>query len=222
MVQPPALREGNKPVVNRETMNCEQVWKEVSNYLEGDIAPATRAAMDDHLLTCQRCRSVLEGSRNVIRLYRDERMSDVPAGFGRRLEKRISQSVRAQGRGWLTWLIPIAALALLAGGLRWENSWTKARQLRADRAHWVTKIPPDMKVVVSEGAKDFHVPGCEVIRNKDNLRTLTAREAIREGYVPCVKCMRKYLQTASNANAPPDLEVQAETDFEDDGKSPLR
>jgi len=209
-------------VVNRETMNCEQVWKEVSNYLEGDIAPATRAAMDDHLLTCQRCRSVLEGSRNVIRLYRDERMSDVPAGFGRRLEKRISQSVRAQGRGWLTWLIPIAALALLAGGLRWENSWTKARQLRADRAHWVTKIPPDMKVVVSEGAKDFHVPGCEVIRNKDNLRTLTAREAIREGYVPCVKCMRKYLQTASNANAPPDLEVQAETDFEDDGKSPLR
>jgi predicted PP-loop superfamily ATPase len=99
MVQPLALREGNKAMVNRETMNCEQVWKEVSNYVEGDLAPATREVMDDHFHTCQRCRSVLDGTRNVIRLYSDERMIDVPSGFGRRLEKRISQTVRAQGRG---------------------------------------------------------------------------------------------------------------------------
>ncbi len=41
------------------------------------------------------------------------------------------------------------------------------------------------------------MPGCDVIHNKDQVRTLTAREAIREGYVPCVRCMRKYLETAS-------------------------
>ena len=55
-------------------------------------------------------------------------------------------------------------------------------------------IPPDMLVVVSEGAKDFHRPGCDVIHNKDKVRTLTAKEAIRQGYVPCVRCLRKYLQ----------------------------
>ena len=59
------------------------------------------------------------------------------------------------------------------------------------------RIPADMVVVVSEGAKDFHRPGCDVIHNKDKERTLTANEAIREGYVPCVRCLRKYLETAS-------------------------
>ena len=34
------------------------------------------------------------------------------------------------------------------------------------------------------------------IHNKDTERTLTAKEAIQQGYVPCVRCMRKYLQTA--------------------------
>jgi Putative zinc-finger len=218
MVQPLTLREGNKPMVNHETMNCEHVWKEISNYIEGDIAPATRAAMDDHLRMCQRCRSVLEGTGNVIRLYRDERMIDVPSGFGRRLEKRLSQSVRPQRRGWLrwsAWLIPIAALALFIGGLRWVNSSTRGRSQGPERAQWVDKIPPDMKVVVAEGAKNFHVPGCEVIRNKE-VRTLTAREAIQEGYVPCVKCMRKYLQTTSDANAPLDQTASAKVDDDDD------
>ena len=55
-----------------------------------------------------------------------------------------------------------------------------------------------MPVVVSAGAKEFHVAGCEFIHNRDKERTLTAREAMREGYVPCVRCMRKYLETASN------------------------
>lgn len=212
-------------MVNRETINCEQVWKEISNYIEGDVAPAMRIAMDDHFHACQRCRSVLEGTQNVLRLYRDERMIDVPSGFGRRLEKRLTQNVRAQRRNWSTWsawLIPVAALALFAGGLRWANSSTGAHPLRSEHAQQGTHIPPDMKVVVSEGARDFHVPGCDLIHNKDKERTLTAREAIREGYVPCVRCMRKYLQTASNENASPDLRVSVEADFDDDRSSHSR
>jgi hypothetical protein len=181
--------------------------------------------MDDHFRTCQRCRSVLDGTRNVIRLYSDERMIEVPSGFGRRLEKRLSKSARTHGpvwSTWYTWLIPVAALALFVGGLRLANPPTRTHSPGLEQAPWVTKIPPDLTVVVSEGDKDFHVPGCEFIYNKEKERTLTAREAIREGYVPCVKCMRKYLQTASTTNAPPEPEVRAETDFADDRESRLR
>jgi hypothetical protein len=225
MVQPPALREGDKAMVNRETMNCEYVWKEVSNYVEGELSPTIRAAMDDHFLTCQRCKSVLEGTRNVIRLYSDERMIDVPSGFGKRLEKRLAQSGRAHRHDWSTWsawLIPIAALALFTGGLRWANSLTGAHPLRTEHAQQAHNIPPEMTVVVSEGAKDFHVPGCEFIHNKEKERTLTAREAMREGYVPCVRCMRKYLQTATNVNAQPDSSVYAEMDLDDNRNSRSR
>jgi len=181
-------------------VNCEKVWKEISNYIEGDVDTGLRAAMDDHFRTCKKCTSVLQGTRNVIQLYSDERMIEVPAGFGRRLERRLVQGARVRRRAWSSWsawLVPVAALALIAGGLRWANSLTVAHPLRSEHAQASRNIPPDMPVVVTEGAKEFHVAGCEFIHNKDKVRMLTAKEAIREGYVPCVRCMRKYLQTAS-------------------------
>src|SRR5215469_8818274 len=188
-------------------VNCETVWKEISNYIEGDVDRALRGAMDEHFRTCKRCTSVLEGTRNVIQLYADERMIEVPAGFGRRLERRLAQQTRVRRStwsSWSAWLVPVAALALIAGGLRWANSLTVAHPLQSEHAQAGHNIPPDLQVVVSAGAKEFHVAGCEFIHNKDKIRTLTAKEAIREGYVPCVRCMRKYLQTARAEYVPLD------------------
>ncbi|HTT18342.1 MAG TPA: hypothetical protein VMG82_05330 [Candidatus Sulfotelmatobacter sp.] len=193
-------------------VNCEKVWKEISNYIEGDVDIGLRTSMDDHFRACKKCTSVLRGTRNVMQLYSDERMIEVPAGFGRRLERRLVQGARVRRRAWSswsTWLVPVAALALIAGGLRWANSLTGAHPLRSEHAQAGRNIPPDMPVVVSEGAKEFHVAGCEFIHNKDKVRTLTAKEAIREGYVPCVRCMRKYLQTASIPHAFEALEANS-------------
>jgi hypothetical protein len=180
-------------------VNCEQVWREISNYLEGEVDPTLRIAMEEHFRTCQQCRSVLEGMRNVVRLYGDERMIELPSGFGRRLERRLSRSARIRSRiwsPWSAWLVPVAALMLIAGGLKVASSRTVPHPLLSEHAQPAHNVPPDMIVVVSTGAKEFHVPGCEFIHNKDKERTLTAREAMKEGYVPCVRCMRKYLQTA--------------------------
>src|SRR6201988_1426847 len=108
-------------------VNCEQVWHEISNYIEGDVDAGLRSAMDEHFRTCKRCSSVLEGTRNVIALYSDERMIEAPAGFGRRLERRLAQNARVGGTRWSTWsawLVPVAALLLFAGGLRVANSLT--------------------------------------------------------------------------------------------------
>jgi hypothetical protein len=201
-------------------VNCQQVWKEISNYIEGDVDAPLRAAMEEHFGTCTRCKSVLEGTRNVVQLYSDERMIEVPTGFGRRLERRLAQGARVRRSTWSTWsawLVPVAALALITGGLRWANSLTVPHPLQSEHAQPARNIPPDMVVVVSAGAKDFHVPGCDVIHNKDKIRTLTAKEAIREGYVPCVRCMRKYLQIASisPASSEPVAELSANVEAED-------
>ena len=197
-------------------VNCEQVWHEISNYLEGDVDAALRTAMDEHFGTCKRCASVLEGTRNVVRLYGDERMIEVPAGFSRRLEKRLAQSARVSSKPWSTWstwLVPVAALALFVGGLRVANSLTGGqRPLQSEQAQTGRNIPPDMLVVVSAGAKLFHAPGCGVIHNKDKERTLTAKEAIQQGYVPCLRCMRKYLETASAGHAALGAEASADWD----------
>jgi len=203
---------------DRKAVNCEQVWHEISNYLEGDLDLALRAAMDDHFLTCKNCKSVLEGTRNVIQLYRDERMMEVPAGFGRRLERRLTQNTRLSRSGWSTWsawLVPVAALALIAGGLRLANSLTVSYPMQSAHAQPGHDIPPDMLVVVSADAKIFHVPGCDFIHNKGRVRTLTAKEAIQQGYVPCPRCMRKYLETASAGHSALGSEASADLDGDD-------
>jgi hypothetical protein len=199
-------------------VSCEQVWREISNYLEGDVDAGLRSAMDEHFRTCKKCVSVLEGTRNVIQLYSDERMIDVPAGFGQRLERRLARSARARSRGWSTWsawLVPVAALALIAGGVRVANSLAVPRPLLSEHAQPGRGIPGDLVVVVSAGAKDFHVSGCPFIHNKDKERTLTAKEAMEQGYVPCVRCMRKYLQTAEVEHVSLEWEADAYADVEE-------
>jgi hypothetical protein len=191
---------------DKNAVNCERVWPEISNYIEGDVDVSLRAAMDAHFLACQHCRSVLEGTRNVVALYSDERMLDelaitVPVGFGRRLEKRLAHTSRASSgsrwSSWSAWLVPVAALLLFAGGLRVANSLTATPELKSEHAQPGRGIPPDLQVVVTADAKVFHVAGCGVIHNKATERTLTAKEAMQQGYVPCLRCLRQYLQTAS-------------------------
>src|SRR3984893_16740944 len=177
-------------------VSCEEVWREISNYLEDDMVPGLRSAMEEHFRSCQHCTAVLEGTRNVIRLYGDDRMFELPSGFSRRMERWLTRNVVVSRGTWPGWLIAAVAQVLVASGLTLARSPMKSEQAQAGHG-----IAPDMVVVVSEGAKLFHVPGCEVIHNKDKQRTLTAKEATREGYVPCLRCMRKYLNLAGARRA---------------------
>ncbi|MFZ0815877.1 MAG: zf-HC2 domain-containing protein [Candidatus Sulfotelmatobacter sp.] len=186
-------------MVNHEALNCEQVWREISNYVEGDVDAALRSTMDEHFRTCKKCASVLAGTRNVVALYSDERMLDVPAGFSRRLENRLAKNTTVSGRrwsSWAAWLVPVAAMALIAGGLWLAKVPTIRSFVRSQHAEPGNNIPPDLVVVVSDGAKLFHVPGCPFIHDKATERTMTAKEAIKEGYFPCTRCLRKYLTSS--------------------------
>jgi len=189
-------------VGNQKTVNCEQVWREISNYVDGDTDAGLRAAMDEHFKMCPRCASVLAGTRNVIKLYGDERMLEVPAGFSRRLEKRIEKGLaenlavgRKKWSTWSAWLIPVAAVVLIAGAVWMTNSFTFKHFVRSHQAEPAKNIPPDLQVVVSDGEKLFHAPGCKFIKDPNSERAMTAKEAMQEGYVPCTRCLRQYLKT---------------------------
>ena len=180
------------------TVNCEQVWHEISNYLDGEVDPALRSAMDEHSRTCRRCASVLAGTRNVVRLYSDERMLELPLGFSRRLEERLASNTAGKRGGWSSWsawLVPVAAMALIIGGYKLTSSFTFHRPAKSILAAPATNIPLDLHVVVSNGSKVFHVPGCPFIHDKATERSLTAKEAMQQGYVPCSRCLRQYLKT---------------------------
>jgi hypothetical protein len=176
-------------------VNCEQVWQEISNYLEDDVDPNLRAAMEAHFRECERCRSVLDGTRNVIQLYGDGRMIDVPLGFSHRLQRRLEENIQPSRRSFMGWIVAAATAAVVAGSVEFATSSLFSQpELRSEHAQPGASVPPDMMVVVSSDGKLFHRSGCPFIHDKAHVRTIAAREALKEGYAPCVRCMKKYLR----------------------------
>ena len=72
-------------------ISCVEVWREVSNYLEGDIDPQLRRRIEDHFRVCRHCTAVLDGTRNVLKLVGDGHAFDLPNGFGERMRARLTR-----------------------------------------------------------------------------------------------------------------------------------
>jgi hypothetical protein len=174
-------------------VNCEEVWREISNYLDGDVSPDMRAAIDAHVSGCKHCTAVLDGTRNVVQLYGDERMLEVPLGFSHRLHRRLEGNMPGSRRSFLGWMVAATAGVVLIGGFEVARSSSGPRNLRSEHAQPRAGVPPDMMVLVASEGKTFHVAGCPFIHDKAHVRTMVAREAEREGYAPCVRCLKKYL-----------------------------
>jgi Putative zinc-finger len=192
-------------------VNCEQVWREISNYLEGDIEPGLRRAVEEHIRSCKRCTAVLDGTRNVVQLYGDERMFEVPLGFSQRLRHRLEENMPRSRRGFLGWMVAVAAAVLVAGSFELGRSSVFSRpELLSEHAQPGTGVPPDMMVVVSINGKTFHAAGCPFLHDKEHLRTIEAREALKQGYAPCVRCMKRYLNAGmTSPSAPAEGEAHA-------------
>jgi anti-sigma factor RsiW len=70
-------------------ISCVEVWREISNYLEGEIDPELRRRMEEHFRGCEHCTAILDGTRNVVRLVGDGQTFDLPEGFSERMRKRV-------------------------------------------------------------------------------------------------------------------------------------
>jgi len=92
------------------------------------------------------------------------------------------------------WIYALAALLLLMLGynLAWSHASLLARApVRSEHSQPAAKIPDRMVAVTAEG-KTFHDPSCKYIHGP--VEMMTAQEAIRRGYTPCVRCMREALK----------------------------
>jgi len=175
-------------------VRCAEVWQEISNYLDGEVDPGIRAAMEEHFRGCKHCTAILDGARNVVQLYGDERMLEVPAGFSQRLHRKLEEGMPRRKGSAFGWVMALGFAALLLLSFEVGNpSQSTAPDLRSDMARSAVHIPADLAVVAVADGKIFHVPGCRFIHDKDKLQAMTAGEALKEGYAPCVRCLKKYL-----------------------------
>ena len=85
-------------------MNCAEL--RLDEYLDGELAGADRAVVEDHLVSCAACRSELERSKKLEKVLRS-----VPSGALPN-EDRFLASVKARStprRSWIPWGLAAAA-----------------------------------------------------------------------------------------------------------------
>ena len=70
-------------------ISCLEVWREISNYVDDDVAPELRARMEAHFKSCAHCKAVLDGTQNVVKLMADGVEYELPSGFSDRLYRKI-------------------------------------------------------------------------------------------------------------------------------------
>jgi len=90
-------------------------------------------------------------------------------------------------------MVAAAAAVVVASFELSRSSVFSKPDLRSEHAQPGAGVPPDMMVVVSSDGKLFHASGCPFIHDKAHERTIVAREALKEGYSPFLRCMKQYL-----------------------------
>ena len=199
-------------------VSCEDVWREVCDYIEGELDPTVRQAIEDHFRGCRRCTAVLDGTRNVIQLYGDERLIELPAGFSQRLAQKLKVEAGRGGGGrkigWATWALVAAAAIIAVGGLAIARTVNTSLPVRSALAKPASDIPPELLVAVSGTSRVFHLPACGLIEGKHDLKTMKAEQAVREGLVPCVHCLHQYLSRIRRARKSK-LELSAKRELEE-------
>jgi predicted PP-loop superfamily ATPase len=195
-------------------VKCEDVWREISNYLEEDLDPALKLAMEEHFAHCTRCESVRDGMRNVIGLYGDKAMFPLPAGFYPRLHDRLADRVEGKRISRRAWLVSVAVTGALAATAVFATALDGfVPQLRSKMSQPARRLPQRLVAIV-DGGKKFHVPGCPFMHGKYHM--VTAEEAVREGYTPCTRCMSDALRSAGKVT--PDFEGEEVVSSETEAK----
>ena len=75
---------------------CEHVQAEISNYLDDDLSPDIRRALEAHLTTCRTCQILLDSVRKTLRIVTDSGSFELPLEKASPLVERIMARVRRE------------------------------------------------------------------------------------------------------------------------------
>jgi CheY-like chemotaxis protein len=79
-------------------MSCEEIWREIPNYIGGKHGAAMRASIEEHLKDCKHCTAALGGAGNVVRLAAGAATFDLRAGQSNRLDQKPSRKREQERR----------------------------------------------------------------------------------------------------------------------------
>jgi len=91
-------------------MNCHDSKQLIMEYLDGELAPAEKHRLEEHLAGCDACQAELAEQERVIRAVRTLPQVAAPAGLGAKVAAEIARE-NAPGSLWRRWMFRYGAMA---------------------------------------------------------------------------------------------------------------
>ena len=71
-------------------IRCEDVLRELSNYLDLEMTEELRRQIEEHLRGCHNCTVLVSTTRKTLSLVSSSRILELPAGASQRLMERLA------------------------------------------------------------------------------------------------------------------------------------
>lgn len=76
-------------------VSCQDVLKNLSNYIDGELSPELRKLIEEHLRTCHRCSVVFDSTSKIVFIYSDDnQVLEVPNGYSARLRDAFLKATK--------------------------------------------------------------------------------------------------------------------------------
>jgi anti-sigma factor RsiW len=76
-------------------LNCKQVVQQLSDYLDGELTPALRQELSQHLGECKECDLVVNQTKLTVEIFCDAQMVDLPQQVSTRLHQALRRKLNA-------------------------------------------------------------------------------------------------------------------------------
>ena len=79
-------------------INCNDVFNEISNYLDGEVDEAVKQDLREHLKKCHKCQVIVDTCRKTIELYCDGKVFPLPDPVRDRLHEALRRKCQGQSK----------------------------------------------------------------------------------------------------------------------------
>jgi anti-sigma factor RsiW len=73
-------------------VNCQDVIRELSEYLDGELSPEVRRDLEEHLRDCHECQLVVDQTRMTVEIFCDSQPVPLPRDVQARLREALRRN----------------------------------------------------------------------------------------------------------------------------------
>jgi hypothetical protein len=74
-------------------LNCKDVIREVSDYLDGNLGPGVKSELEVHLVKCKDCKLIIDTTSKTIDIYCNSEPVALPVDVKMRLHEALAKKL---------------------------------------------------------------------------------------------------------------------------------